>query len=462
MPARAERAIPSWAALLILAVLAIAVHAPIIGCTFFSDDFQVLHRLKTQGSSTFFRPLADWALRINLALTGPEPWAFRLVNLVLLGINGWLVYLLAGRLLRTTGALSAGLLFVVYPFHLEPQAWIIGRGIAMATAFTLGAMVVATSSASMVTRTTAVALLGLLGSLCYESALLLPLMLGVWWLLIPPQDQRAWRAMLVASFAVVAANLALRWFAMGGVANDYGAAFFSKPMSEYLGSMAKVIGRSFLPPHNDTSAQSMRFAVLGLALGLVASWFWRANRAVPEQRRKALLLLVLFGAASIIAVVGGVSTRTAESDRFLYLPSAFLSILIILALSTFSSPRWRNLVLGVLILACVVGLRSGQANWKAASRAIERIIASVPQPPADGRLFVHGLPGDHQGAFIFRHGFHEALLFAGRDTAGVLRADTLIGTRAMDRADRMDTLTVSGRDRIVHWSGERFKDFPVR
>ncbi|MFN3876392.1 MAG: hypothetical protein ACK4L7_10830, partial [Flavobacteriales bacterium] len=168
--AKAPRALPSWAVLLLVLLAAFVAHSGILGCTFFSDDFEVLWRLRTGEGSSFFRPLADLSIRINLWLTGPEPRAFRVVNVALLGVNGWLVHRLARRVCGDAAALLAALLFIVYPFHLEPQAWIIGRGIALASAFTLGALVVATGDAPAAARTSVVALLVLLGALCYESA----------------------------------------------------------------------------------------------------------------------------------------------------------------------------------------------------------------------------------------------------------------------------------------------------
>lgn len=458
---RAERAIPPWAALLFLVVLAIAAHAPILSCTFFSDDFQVLHRLMTHRASTFFRPLADWSLRINLAVTGAEPWAFRLVNLALLGMNGWLVFLLGRQLFHPISALVAGVLFVAYPFHLEPQAWIIGRGIALATAFTLGALLSATGNATASTRVATVTILGMLGALCYESALLLPFLIGAWWLVMRPKDAEVWRRMMAASALVVGVNLIARFMSTGSLANDYGADFFSKPMSEYLGMAAKVLGRSFLPPCEDHSAQLLRFDLLAATLMAIAVLYWRKNKNDQPMRRRAILLTALYGISAIIAIVGGVSTRTSESDRFLYLPSAFLCILVVLVLSSLLRSGARIFVFGAIIIASLAGLMNGQTDWVAASRTIRRVIAATPEPPAGGRLFVHGLPGDHNGAFIFRHGFHGALLFAGRDTSGVLRADTLIGPLAVDLADRGDTLRLNKRDRIVHWDGHGFVDLPA-
>lgn len=442
MLANAGRSLPSWAVALLLVAAAIGVHAPILDCSFFSDDFEVLWRLRAGVSSTFFRPLSDISLQANLMLTGPEPWAFRMVNLTLLGINGWLVHVLARRLISNEAALSASLLFVLYPFHMEPQAWIIGRGIALATAFTLGALAVAISNASASGRIIAVALLVLLGTLSYESALLAPLMLGACWLILRPMDNKAWRAMVIASAAVVLLSLAWRWVVLGGIANDYGAAFFTKSLNEYTGASVKVLGRSFLPPHDEPAAQTVRFALLLVVLAVLATWVWRSNMNHTERVRTTALLVALFGIASMIAIVGGVSTRTSESDRFLYLPSAFLCMLLALMLECVSSAALRRASHYAVLLVCYFHLHGGMENWRIASRTVERILTETPQPPNGGRLIVAGLPGDLGGAYVFRHGFREALLLSGREAERIL--DESAGPVEPRPGDRRITWTNDG------------------
>ncbi len=457
MDARGERSIPSWAVLLLLVAVSIGAHASILTCTFFSDDFQVLWRLRSGEGSSFFRPLSDLSLRANLALAGAEPWVFRVVNLAFLGINGWLVHLLARRLLSRDAALAAGLLFVLYPFHLEPQAWIIGRGIALASAFTLGALVVATGNAPWAMRAVLVGVLVLLSSLCYESALLAPLLLGAWWLLLRPADTRTWRVMVVASIAVVVLNLVLRWMVLGGLANDYGAAFFVKPVGDYLGSAFKVIGRSFLPPHDDPSVQTVRFALLGLALTLVGLWFWRSNRFHPERLRAAALVASLYGIASLIAMVGGVSTRTSESDRFLYMPSAFLCVLVALAMEGIRSKAMGRMALVMLVASWSLLLRQGLGHWRIASETIVRLIAETPEPLHGGRLLVLNLPSDHRGAFIFRHGFPEALRLSGRGAADVVLVQEDLGQTVVTYDS--DTLVVRESD-VRYNASEALKPKP--
>lgn len=424
--------------------MAIALHTPIIGCSFFSDDFKVLHRLRVNDPSSFFRPLADLALRGNLALTGPEPWAFRLVNLVLLGVNGWLVFLLAGRVVSAKTALWAGVLFVCYPFHLEPQAWIIGRGISMATAFTVAAMVVATSRIAVNRRAVLVGLLGLLGMLCYESAMVLPLLLIAWWLLARPQDDRPWRFVLLASVMALAANAMLRRAIQGGVVNDYGAGFLTHGPEALAAMLVKVVGRSLLPPIDNPSVQVLRFTVLGALLSLVIAWLWRRRGVNADRHRAVGLFTSLFLIAVLVAVLGGVSTRTSESDRFLFMPSAFLGVIVASLVRGLRSVAVRAGAFAVLLLLWGCWLLQGQRNWRQASDLVERIIAETPPAPESGRLIVQGLPGDVRGAYVFRHGYVEALAMSGKDAE-----------RVMVQQEGY-AVEVRETDRIIRWNGESF------
>jgi len=426
-----------WLPLLVL--LALAVHWRALPFSFFSDDFSVIHKLGARedlSPGTFFRPLPDWTLWLQYRLHGPDAWAFRFVNVLLLGLNAWLVALLAKKLMRAEAAVFAGVLFVLYPFHLEPQMWIIGRSTAMATLFVLLALNAAAGDAGQWRKAIGVFVHGFLGMLCYESALLLPLMLVAWFCILRPADKRGWHRAIGASAIAVASHLLVRALVIDRVANEYGSEFFTKPMSNYLGMVAKVLGRSFLPPHEEPSVQTVRFALLFAVLAVVGIWFWRTRKSETQTRRVAALLTALFGIASIIAIVGGVSTRTSESDRFLYLPSAFLCMLIAMCSDGMRSKILARGLIAVVALSGIMLLRSGMENWRVASETIERIIAETPEPPLGGRLLVINLPGDHKGAYIFRHGFREALMLSGRihENVEVLRDSTDVARQA----DRMD------------------------
>lgn len=453
-----------------LCLLAVMAYLPVLGLSFFSDDFSILYRIGMRhdlSTGSFFRPLPDWTHYVNHLLAGPTPWAFRIVNVLLLGINGWLVYLLAHRLLGTIPPalrhvpLFAGVLFVLHPFHNEPQLWIIGRSTAMSTGFILVALVIALGPGSLPRRSIGVGVAGVLGALCYESALLLPGLLTACAMAIPRNERRGWAWMLLVSGMVVALNLLARAIFTGHVANAYGGAFFEASPGALALRCAKALARLFVPPLDDERGQLVRAGILVVVLAVIAFVLWRQ---APRYRRLFLSLGLMVLVSSAIGTIAGVSTRTSESDRFLYLPSAFLCILVALAIGTLVRGRAQVAVVGVLGVLSWWAMRQGHANWKVASRTIAAIVQAAPTAPPGGRVFVHGLPGDHRGAFILRHGFHEALLYAGKDTTGLVRADTLLWGHAangllpaLSFEDRDDTLMIGPNDGLMTWNGTGFE-----
>lgn len=81
--------------------------------------------------------IIEASLRGGLA-PRPDPFVFRLTNLLLHGANAALVYLLVGGITRRHSlGMSAGLLFGVHPLHVEVVAWIAQRKALLSTFFVL-------------------------------------------------------------------------------------------------------------------------------------------------------------------------------------------------------------------------------------------------------------------------------------------------------------------------------------
>ncbi len=409
----------------VLLVVSFAAYARVIDLSFFSDDFSVIHRLvasDTVGQGSFFRPLSEWSLIANHRLTGPSALGFRVVNVALLGLNAWLIHLLVLRLLaahpaRHAAGTIAALLFVLYPFHLEPQLWIIGRGASLATLFVLLALLVATGPGRPWSIAASTFTLASLGMLCYETALLLPLLLLP--LLPIAADRRGTRAAVFASAAAMLVNMLLRVVLTGTFANTYGTDMLGHGFAGLIANVPKVLGRLVLPPSDKPGLMLGLFAVVTASLIALGVLLRRRMREEVRTKRVIRTLLPLLLVSCTIGFVGGVSTRTSESDRFLYLPSAFLCMLAGIIMATVLAPRWRIVGTAVLAMLCSAALRIGQGPWREASLTIDRIVHATPEPPPNGRLLVWNLPGEHQGAFIFRHGYREALQFAGKDASRI-------------------------------------------
>ena len=121
-------------------------------------------------------------------------------------------------------------------------------------------------------------------------------------------------------------------------------------------------------------------------------------------------------------------------------------------------------------------------NWKTAS-GITREIVGAAGEPVKGKVYLINLPDEKDGAYIFRLGFPQALLIAGRDTGRVvvvnhfsrlewLASPDSIGVekiapdevrigRVMVQRTGVDSLLVDGRfaagreDRVLYWNKKK-------
>ncbi len=101
-------------------------------------------------------------------------------------------------------------------------------------------------------------------------------------------------------------------------------------------------------------------------------------------------------------------TKGAESERFLYLPSFFICILItiiIFQLPPVSSVAVIIVICGVNIL--VLAHRAKQ--YRFAGTVVKGTINAVNNLNDKNRLFAEGVPQENFGALIFRSGFDEGI-----------------------------------------------------
>lgn len=470
MRAAAIRSTPLFSAVLFL-VGAFVLYWNALKLTFLADDLVAVWRIGVRHEiprSTFFRPLSEWSLVFNDLLSGPAPAGYRAFNVLVHGINAWLVMRFIGLLFpdtRDSGtrwiAVCSGLLFLCYPFHGEPVIWIVGRGASLATLFTLLALSALVRQQGRGQAVFLTSLLFFLGMLAYETAMLFPLFAGIV-LHALGADRREVVRFMRAWSVVFVVHFILRMTCTDAWADSYGAGFFQHSMAHYIISIPKVLGRLFLEPHPDASNLIIRGAIGAVVIGSAALVFLRRTRGDTTARSRASALALLLLVSLVVPVMAGVSTRTSESDRFLYMPSVFACALLAMVLGHLPW-RWsRNVMAAAVMVGCVFLLMRNTRNWINASTTIEDIIAEVPRP-VNGRIFILGLPGEVNGAFVFRHGFHEALLLADRDTMGIFKVDTVlferndargIPTVAFDHPN--DTAFLRPGDPIVAWTGAGF------
>jgi len=455
--------------------------APSLGRSFASDDFEVIWRVANGDFRTpgFFRPLSDWTLYLNYLLGGFRPAGYYAFNILIHGINSYLVFLLGERLKwagsdreRRQFAWLAGLLFLVYPFHSEGIDWVLGRGASMAALFGLGVMVLAADCRPG--YLTAAAILYFVGLLAYESEAVIPALCAVilWMRGASRKEIVRWVGVLGA---VLVVQMVIRGVVAGGVWGQYERAFLGMGWRQYAGNVVRVAMRLLTPPMEKARWVG---AIAVTAMGVLGIVLWRKG-----EGRMAKGLLLMLALTSVFAILASVSTRTTESDRLLYLPSVFLCCLLAFGLVCPGMGQvWRWLLASIMVAYMVFFLEKTNWNWKTAS-GITREIVGAAGEPVKGKVYLINLPDEKDGAYIFRLGFPQALLIAGRDTGRVvvvnhfsrlewLASPDSIGVekiapdevrigRVMVQRTGVDSLLVDGRfaagreDRVLYWNKKK-------
>jgi tetratricopeptide (TPR) repeat protein len=131
----------------------------------------------THGRVEWYRPLAIYSLALNYAVTGPQPWSYRLVNLALHAANTALV-LVIGRVIGTAGGAAAAL-FAVHAVHSEAVIPAYGRADLLSAFFVLLAWRITLGSRSGAGTAAAAAVLLFAALLSKENAVaLLPVVVA--------------------------------------------------------------------------------------------------------------------------------------------------------------------------------------------------------------------------------------------------------------------------------------------
>lgn len=306
----------------------------------------------TQG--VYYRPLVILSYALGYALAGPSPMVQHLINLVLHLAACALAYLL---LLRLTGrervaALSA-LVFCVHPVHAESVDWIPGRTDVLAVVFVCLAWSLLLWARNQRTRArgAAIAFAALLAYLCAlgskEVAVALPALVIVHDLIFRGREAKKFAGQYAALLAASAAFLVFRAYVLSAP----GLPAAPSPLAE-LGTGERALTilalfglafRVILLPHPyridyayeefllQASAGRLALLALAAAVPLLA-----AGLGLKRSRLAAFSVFAVF--ISLLPVSHLISFPTLFAERFMYLPSLFVSLLAGLLIAEAGKP----------------------------------------------------------------------------------------------------------------------------
>jgi tetratricopeptide (TPR) repeat protein len=301
----------------------------------------------------YYQPLTMLSLMLDSLLAGPKagPSIFHFTNIVLHGLNSFLVVLLLRRLLglhRGLGATSAdgwgdwgpallaGMFFALHPVQVESIAWISQRKTLLATLFAIMSLLsyLEFGRTAKLRHLVICVLLYFLGTLAKPTIVLFPLVL-------PLLDRWPLRRPIVRSLPEKI-PFALIMLLMGRIAWSSQAAFNQALMVPHLGSMtmagrwAALISYNFIlymgnllwpmylspfraiPEALDLGDSRIFLALLG-TVGVAGVWIASARYSRPLFTGLTAFLILLLPSLGGIRFMG-----SCVADRFLYLPLIFL------------------------------------------------------------------------------------------------------------------------------------------
>jgi len=318
----------------------------------------------------FYRPLFSiWMLLVN-TVSGLSPWAWHLSNIVLHVAATYLVFVVCRRLLKNDIAASlTAVLFAVNPIHVDAVSWVSASNEILFVIFFLSSVLllvpetmtyplpesrliwgVVLYSAALFTKETAVAILPILLALAVFNI-----------------EDKSWRwskrtTLKISSWYLGATFLyfAARFAVLGRMGfetgrNTWQQTIYTSPSiaAFYLSKLIFPIGLSgfYLTPLISVPTMRMWLTLAGLLIGVaVLTWLAvRYNLAIGLAGALIILPILPVLAGIRIYPQGGMT-----HDRYLYLPTVGLSVLVgLLICRLWSSSSSRRVALTIFSMLLV-------------------------------------------------------------------------------------------------------------
>lgn len=318
----------------------------------------------TPGGGTFYRPISLLWLRLNYACFGLNPAGWHFAMLAGHVVMTYLVFEVVKKLTnhRTTATI-AGLLFGLHPAHVENVAWLSSVGDLLMSAFLVASFLAYLKSREpgkikhdMTKMWIGISLLLFaLALLSKETAAVFPLLiLGFAITPISPStlekpSLKSLRETRVSIpyFIVLAGYLAVRLPMLHGLATPttplpWTTMFFTWPSAIWFDVKHLLLPLSSSEFYSLAYVTKPAFANFLLPVLLVAVTLMAASYGILRLSNPGLGFFGLLWAALPILptlYLRAVAPDNFVHDRFLYLPSVGIVLLVALAIEQFSTPR---------------------------------------------------------------------------------------------------------------------------
>ncbi|HET7151045.1 MAG TPA: tetratricopeptide repeat protein [Candidatus Acidoferrum sp.] len=339
----------------------------------------------------YYRPIFFLWFRLNYFLFSTHAWGWHLANVLLHGAASLLVFLFLRRYFRDVRSAVAGaLVFAIHPVHIETVAWVSGCTDSLMAIGLLGSFLLWLKDrhAPSLARKIGSQFCFVLTLLCKETAIILPLLIGLHALVenpvvgeVPrPIGRRLWEAtQMAAPYAgVTAVYIAIRELVLRGVP---GTPIWISPTRSlltipsillfYLKHLVWPVRLSLFydfPVVGRLGSNMFWLPLLLLALISLGAWLWSRKSKDPRIVIAALWMLIPLAPVSYIWIF---QPDDFVHDRYLYLSVLGLSILVGLffEFSWKTEPAQRApfipaALLGFVVLSLVIVTAVQAQPWK--------------------------------------------------------------------------------------------------
>lgn len=394
----------------ILAVITFAVFANSLSNDFVFDDESVVVGDETITSLSnipkyftgelgfhkvigrYYRPIVSATYALDYSIWGLKPFGFHLTNVLIHVINVLLLFALLKLIFESSSSkfkdyaiLIGTLIFALHPIHTEAVAWVSGRTDSLSCTFFFAAFIYyhkySRPDGNRNSNLVFGLLFYLLALLSKEMAITLPAVIILFDLIINRMSIKqliSERSKIYAAFIILSViYLVLRWAVLKDVpqresyfyfyGKDSATAFFTmfQTLPFYFKLAVFPVGMlyhygGYLPYVNSISEPSVIFAA-GFVI-VVAFIIYYLYKRFPMVSYSLIFFFL-----TLLPVLNIVPTMNFMGDRFLYIPSLFLSLsLTAIAIKYYTKENVKLIYALSGILLFVFGFMtvSRNADWK--------------------------------------------------------------------------------------------------
>jgi len=359
-------------------------------------------------SGTFYRPIVLLWLRLNHAIFGLHPAGWHFAMLALHVLTTYLVFVAAGKLTgsRRTAALAA-ILFGLHPVHVENVAWLSSVNDLLMTALLLGSFLGYLNfrhGRKITWMATSVFLFGS-ALLSKETAAVFPLLLFGFAVIFAParateNSEPAWSAWKgsalkdglasIPYFTVLAIYLTARRMMLHGMAQSLAPLSWTTMVLTWP-SILWFDLKHLLLPISSSEFYSLAYVtapgfenfllpVIFLLGALVAAGYGISK--LPDRRVGVFALGWAILTILPTLYLRAIAPDNFVHDRFLYLPSVGIVILIALAVEQVSASRTlQRTAVAILCIAAFIGTLIHQVQWASNILLYQNAMMYAPQNP---------------------------------------------------------------------------------